>query len=83
MGGTFVQGARGSQVALGLKRLLSEDPTRCSAVDWFIVSVSPQLIRSDSISPKVEEQHYSFVYISHPRAVTGFSWRKTSKFMPR
>ncbi|XP_071118494.1 dmX-like protein 2 isoform X1 [Haliotis cracherodii] len=45
--------------------------------------LSPQLIRSDSISPKVEEQHYSFVYISHPRAVTGFSWRKTSKFMPR
>ncbi|KAK6180445.1 hypothetical protein SNE40_012599 [Patella caerulea] len=45
--------------------------------------VTPQLIRSDSISPKKEELHYSFVYIAHPRAVTGFSWRKTSKYMPR
>ncbi|XP_041465630.1 LOW QUALITY PROTEIN: dmX-like protein 2 [Lytechinus variegatus] len=25
---------------------------------------------------------YSFIYIAHPRAVTGFSWRKTSKYMP-
>ncbi|XP_033633785.1 dmX-like protein 2 isoform X2 [Asterias rubens] len=24
---------------------------------------------------------YSFVYIAHPRAVTGFSWRRTSKYM--
>lgn len=42
------------------------------------------LLRSDSIvSPKKEEQHYAFIYIAHPRAVTGFSWRKTSKYMPR
>lgn len=34
-------------------------------------------------SPRKEELHYSFVYICHPRAVTGFSWRKTSKYMPR
>ncbi|XP_072421197.1 dmX-like protein 2 isoform X1 [Chiloscyllium punctatum] len=27
--------------------------------------------------------HFSFVYLAHPRAVTGFSWRKTSKYMPR
>ncbi|KAM3828236.1 dmX-like protein 2 isoform 6-T7 [Vipera latastei] len=27
--------------------------------------------------------HFAFVYLSHPRAVTGFSWRHTSKFMPR
>ncbi|XP_034288574.1 dmX-like protein 2 isoform X1 [Pantherophis guttatus] len=26
---------------------------------------------------------FAFVYLSHPRAVTGFSWRHTSKFMPR
>ncbi|XP_067839111.1 dmX-like protein 1 isoform X6 [Heptranchias perlo] len=26
---------------------------------------------------------FSFVYLAHPRAVTGFSWRKTSKYMPR
>ncbi|XP_018108571.1 dmX-like protein 2 isoform X3 [Xenopus laevis] len=27
--------------------------------------------------------HFSFVYLAHPRAVIGFSWRNTSKFMPR
>ncbi|XP_069766655.1 dmX-like protein 2 [Narcine bancroftii] len=26
---------------------------------------------------------FSFIYLAHPRAVTGFSWRKTSKYMPR
>ncbi|KAF6351127.1 Dmx like 2 [Rhinolophus ferrumequinum] len=26
---------------------------------------------------------FSFVYLAHPRTVTGFSWRKTSKYMPR
>uniref|UniRef100_A0A8C0XNH1 RAVE complex protein Rav1 C-terminal domain-containing protein n=1 Tax=Castor canadensis TaxID=51338 RepID=A0A8C0XNH1_CASCN len=26
---------------------------------------------------------FSFVYLAHPRAVTGFSWRKSSKYMPR
>ena len=36
-----------------------------------------------TMSPKTEELHYSFVYIAHPTAVTGFSWRKTSKYMPR
>ncbi|XP_053221704.1 dmX-like protein 2 isoform X5 [Podarcis raffonei] len=27
--------------------------------------------------------HFAFVYLAHPRSVTGFSWRNTSKFMPR
>jgi hypothetical protein len=26
---------------------------------------------------------FSYVYLAHPRTVTGFSWRKTSKYMPR
>ncbi|XP_069563830.1 dmX-like protein 1 isoform X1 [Brachyistius frenatus] len=29
------------------------------------------------------ELTFSFVYLAHPRSVTGFSWRKTSKYMPR
>ncbi|XP_017577320.2 dmX-like protein 1 isoform X1 [Pygocentrus nattereri] len=29
------------------------------------------------------EMDFSFIYLAHPRAVTGFSWRKTSKYMPR
>ncbi|VDI15900.1 Hypothetical predicted protein [Mytilus galloprovincialis] len=48
------------------------------------ISFPSTLSRGDSlISPKKEELHYSFVYVAHPRTVTGFSWRKTSKFMPR
>ncbi|XP_030269082.1 dmX-like protein 2 isoform X5 [Sparus aurata] len=35
---------------------------------------------SDKRSPPV---HFSFVYLAHPRSVTGMSWRKTSKFMPK
>ncbi|XP_055367594.1 dmX-like protein 1 isoform X2 [Betta splendens] len=29
------------------------------------------------------ELAFSFVYLAHPRSVTGLSWRKTSKYMPR
>ncbi|XP_065805688.1 dmX-like protein 1 isoform X4 [Labrus bergylta] len=29
------------------------------------------------------EMAFSFIYLAHPRSVTGFSWRKTSKYMPR
>ncbi|XP_044049650.1 dmX-like protein 2 isoform X6 [Siniperca chuatsi] len=35
---------------------------------------------SDKKSPPV---HFSFVYLAHPRSVTGMSWRKTSKYMPK
>lgn len=28
------------------------------------------------------ELTFSFVYLAHPRSVTGLSWRKTSKYMP-
>ncbi|XP_071611297.1 dmX-like protein 2 isoform X3 [Heliangelus exortis] len=30
-----------------------------------------------------EVTEFSFVSLAHPRAVTGFSWRNTSKYMPR
>ena len=46
-------------------------------------AVQLPLMRNDSVSPKKEELHYSFIYIAHPRAVTGFSWRKTSRYMPK
>ncbi|XP_067270720.1 dmX-like protein 1 [Pseudorasbora parva] len=29
------------------------------------------------------EVNFSFIYLAHPRSITGFSWRKTSKYMPR
>ncbi|XP_023230378.1 dmX-like protein 2 [Centruroides sculpturatus] len=39
-----------------------------------------QMVRSSSI---LNDVSYTFIYLAHPRAVTGFSWRKTSKYMPR
>ncbi|XP_026721082.1 dmX-like protein 1 isoform X3 [Athene cunicularia] len=36
-----------------------------------------------STEKQAKEIDYSFVYLAHPRSVNAFSWRKTSKFMPR
>ncbi|KAM6980292.1 dmX-like protein 2 isoform 2-T2 [Aplochiton taeniatus] len=35
---------------------------------------------TDKRAPAV---HFSYVYLAHPRCVTGLSWRKTSKYMPK
>ncbi|XP_028679377.1 dmX-like protein 2 isoform X1 [Erpetoichthys calabaricus] len=45
---------------------------------WKSAVVIPDLLDKKSCSI-----HFSFVYLAHPRTVTGFSWRKTSKFMPK
>lgn len=45
---------------------------------WKSAVVMPDM--SDKRAPVV---HFSFVYLAHPRTVTGFSWRKTSKYMPK
>ncbi|XP_076465247.1 dmX-like protein 2 isoform X2 [Babylonia areolata] len=51
---------------------------------WYEdLKVQQGLARADSLSPRRDVLHYSFIYIAHPRAVTGFTWRKTSKYMPR
>ncbi|XP_013915669.1 PREDICTED: dmX-like protein 2, partial [Thamnophis sirtalis] len=44
-------------------------------------SLRPQ--EGDETKKTSGSTHFAFVYLSHPRAVTGFSWRHTSKFMPR
>ncbi|EDV26441.1 uncharacterized protein TRIADDRAFT_54433 [Trichoplax adhaerens] len=36
---------------------------------------------SDETHASSADTRYSFIYITHPRAVTGFSWRSTSKHM--
>lgn len=41
------------------------------------------LQNQQSTSHPLSEIAFSFVYIAHPRAVTGISWRKTSKYTPR
>ncbi|NP_001289164.1 dmX-like protein 2 [Danio rerio] len=45
---------------------------------WKSAVVLPDV--TDKKAPAV---HFSFVYLAHPRTVTGFSWRKTSKYMPK
>ncbi|XP_052438398.1 dmX-like protein 2 isoform X2 [Carassius gibelio] len=41
------------------------------------------VVMPDVADKKIPEIHFSFVYLAHPRTVTGFSWRKTSKYMPK
>ncbi|XP_028970574.1 dmX-like protein 2 isoform X1 [Esox lucius] len=41
------------------------------------------VLAPDPPDKKCPEVHFSFVYLAHPRSVTGLSWRKTSKYMPK
>ncbi|KAG8181368.1 hypothetical protein JTE90_008839 [Oedothorax gibbosus] len=48
---------------------------------WYsskIVSFSSQRNATHNM-----DVNFTFIYIAHPRAITGLSWRKTSKFMPK
>ncbi|XP_078386345.1 dmX-like protein 2 isoform X4 [Cetorhinus maximus] len=52
---------------------------------YFTTSWKSAVIGAETFGEKTTSAavHFSFVYLAHPRAVTGFSWRKTSKYMPR
>ncbi|XP_055486984.1 dmX-like protein 1 [Leucoraja erinacea] len=57
----------------------------CLVKVWYNSS-SWQSAVMTPITPMDKEEDdidFSFVYLAHPRAVTGFSWRKTSKYLPR
>lgn len=41
------------------------------------------VVVQDPSDKKPSPVHFSFVYLAHPRSVTGMSWRKTSKYMPK
>ena len=41
------------------------------------------MVNQISTTHPLSEVCFSFVYIAHPRAVTGISWRATSKYTPR
>lgn len=44
----------------------------------------PRVFTPQDPNPSVQGKlSFSFVYLAHPRSVTGFSWRKTSMYMPR
>ncbi|EDM14430.1 rCG46981, isoform CRA_b [Rattus norvegicus] len=58
----------------------------CLLKVWYNVeNWRPAVTSPDKNSEKQSqgEIDFSFVYLAHPRAVNGFSWRKTSKYMPR
>lgn len=41
------------------------------------------LLPSQTMDSEEHRENYGFIYVAHPRPVTGFSWRDTSKYMPR
>ncbi|XP_063820250.1 dmX-like protein 1 isoform X2 [Pseudophryne corroboree] len=58
----------------------------CLVKVWYNAESWHSAVTSPVTSPEKEDQggiDYSFIYLAHPRAVNGFSWRKTSKSMPR
>ncbi|XP_068103218.1 dmX-like protein 1 isoform X2 [Hyperolius riggenbachi] len=58
----------------------------CLVKVWYNAESWHSAVTSPVTSPEKEGQgevDFSFIYLAHPRAVTGFSWRKTSKYMPR
>ncbi|KAG9487910.1 hypothetical protein GDO78_007614 [Eleutherodactylus coqui] len=58
----------------------------CLVKVWYNTESWHSAVSSPVTTPEKEGQgevDFSFIYLAHPRAVTGFSWRKTSKFMPR
>ncbi|XP_061217022.1 dmX-like protein 1 [Neopsephotus bourkii] len=57
----------------------------CLLKVWYNTDSWRSAITPPGASPEkqAKEVDFSFVYLAHPRSVNAFSWRKTSKFMPR
>uniref|UniRef100_A0A4X2KS97 Dmx like 1 n=1 Tax=Vombatus ursinus TaxID=29139 RepID=A0A4X2KS97_VOMUR len=59
----------------------------CLLKVWYNTDSWRSTVTSQDRGPEKQTQggevDFSFVYLAHPRAVNGFSWRKTSKYMPR
>ncbi|KAM9251077.1 dmX-like protein 1 isoform 4-T4 [Cariama cristata] len=57
----------------------------CLVKVWYNTDSWRSAITLPGGSPEkqAKEVDFSFVYLAHPRSVNAFSWRKTSKFMPR
>ena len=52
----------------------------CTFLVLFPSGQTKEGLRSSILN---SELSFSYIYLAHPRSVTGFSWRKTSKYMPR
>ncbi|XP_049652237.1 dmX-like protein 1 isoform X7 [Accipiter gentilis] len=55
----------------------------CLVKVWYNTDSWRSAITPPGTSSEKQEVDFSFVYLAHPRSVNAFSWRKTSKFMPR
>ncbi|XP_069631907.1 dmX-like protein 1 isoform X7 [Haliaeetus albicilla] len=55
----------------------------CLVKVWYNTDSWRSAITPPGASSEKQEVDFSFVYLAHPRSVNAFSWRKTSKFMPR
>ncbi|NXG25929.1 DMXL1 protein, partial [Grallaria varia] len=57
----------------------------CLVKVWYNTESWRSAITPPGASPENQAKgiDFSFVYLAHPRSVNAFSWRKTSKFMPR
>uniref|UniRef100_A0A8C3XNZ1 DmX-like protein 1 n=1 Tax=Chelydra serpentina TaxID=8475 RepID=A0A8C3XNZ1_CHESE len=57
----------------------------CLVKVWYNTDSWRSAVTPQSSSPQkpAQDVDFSFVYLAHPRSVNGFSWRKTSKYMPR
>lgn len=68
------------------KRGLVRSQDDCLVKVWYSTSKwqsdATKLFTPTDLSSQ-EKPDFSFIYLAHPRSVTGFSWRKTSKYMPR
>ncbi|NXJ83807.1 DMXL1 protein, partial [Trogon melanurus] len=56
----------------------------CLVKVWYNTDSWRSAVTPPGASPEKQAKvDFSFVYLAHPRSVNAFSWRKTSKFMPR
>ncbi|KAM9587066.1 dmX-like protein 1 isoform 3-T3 [Morphnus guianensis] len=55
----------------------------CLVKVWYNADSWRSAVTPPGASSEKQEVDFSFVYLAHPRSVNAFSWRKTSKFMPR
>lgn len=56
----------------------------CLLKVWYpLTSWKSAILTLEIQEKKTSPPLFSFVYLAHPRAVTGFSWRNMSKCMPR
>ncbi|KAB1280867.1 DmX-like protein 1 [Camelus dromedarius] len=82
----IIPGAKHGNIQVGcVDCSMQQGKDDCLLKIWYNVENWRTAVTSpDKNSEQSEgEIDFSFVYLAHPRAVNGFSWRKTSKYMPR